>query len=663
MRHGRWAAAATTLVMAAGLAAFTSGAAASAATHRAGPAPRESASDRMARKIGLQVVPKRPGVARKAAGAAAAANPMLSLLPDPALSDMSYWSAKLTAMSARRASAAKSAAAATTKAAVEPLLVDEKEPDAIRGGNDTPASAELIGAFGSASGKRPAARILGTIAPSAAPAPFPSVPEDNGSITRAGATGLKATSQRTTTGTIGDGPHGSAGDGSGDFDYYTITSARAGQRLVVDIDAQDNDPANELDSVVILWDAGGNEVAFNDDSSTSLDSLLNTVIPANGTYYVSVQSFGSLPGDPFNSGSGSGAGSKGTYTVTFGLDANDVDYYAVHLRAGDVLSGSAAGSALQMNVYDTATKEVFGSSQDASGIYPILSPLAGGGNAVIDHVARSGGTYYVALQGTPGNYDTTLEVYRPKLETTGATQTIFLDFDGARVNTAAFGGPGVRQLSPLPSFLGRWGIPASRQNAVIDRVISTVTENLKRDFTSTGSTVKILNSRDNADTFGRPNVSRLIIGGTIEESGVDTIGIAQSIDPGNFDTAETALILLDVVSGSVDDWGDASFNAYLTPASNRVRFVGTALGNIASHEAGHYLGNWHVDQFDGVYNLMDQGGNFPMLYGVGPDGVGGTADDPDVDFGPDTLNPNEGFTGTENTRTRTRWGLSGGLVS
>jgi hypothetical protein len=55
---------------------------------------------------------------------------------------------------------------------------------------------------------------------------------------------------------------------------------------------------------------------------------------------------------------------------------------------------------------------------------------------------------------------------------------------------------------------------------------------------------------------------------------------------------------------------------------------------------------------------MDSGGNFPLLYGVGPDGVGGTADDPDVDFGADTLNPNEAFTGTEDTHTRARWGLA-----
>jgi len=110
-----------------------------------------------------------------------------------------------------------------------------------------------------------------------------------------------------------------------------------------------------------------------------------------------------------------------------------------------------------------------------------------------------------------------------------------------------------------------------------------------------------------------------------------------------------------VVSGPSND--GASFNAYIAPSSDRVRFVGTALGNVASHEAGHYLGSFHVDQFNDVLNLMDQGGNFPLLYGVGPDGVGGTADDPDVDFGEDLLNPGEGFTGIENTAARTRWAL------
>ena len=76
-----------------------------------------------------------------------------------------------------------------------------------------------------------------------------------------------------------------------------------------------------------------------------------------------------------------------------------------------------------------------------------------------------------------------------------------------------------------------------------------MTENLAADMTAAvDGRFRVLNSRDDADPFGQPNVSRLIVGGTVDESGIDTIGIAQSIDPGNFDTEETALILLDYVS-------------------------------------------------------------------------------------------------------------------
>ena len=281
---------------------------------------------------------------------------------------------------------------------------------------------------------------------------------------------------------------------------------------------------------------------------------------------------------------------------------------------------------------------------------------------MLAHVAAASGRHFIAVTGGAGNYDVTLEVYRPGPESLGrqVVQTIFLDFNGARVNTGIFGGPGVRQLSPLRAFLGRWGLTAAQENNVINRVVTTVTENLASDFGTGGVAVRVLNSRDNADPFGQPNVSRVIVGGTIAESGIPTIGIAQSIDPGNFELEDTALVLLDLLSdpAGLNGEPDPSLNAYLRSQSDKVRFVGTAIGNVVSHEAGHFLGSFHVDQFNTVLNLMDQGGNFPLLYGVGPDGVGGTADDRDVDFGSDTYNPFEGFVGSEDTAANTKWGLS-----
>ncbi len=59
--------------------------------------------------------------------------------------------------------------------------------------------------------------------------------------------------------------------------------------------------------------------------------------------------------------------------------------------------------------------------------------------------------------------------------------------------------------------------------------------------------------------------------------------------------------------------------------------------------------------------MMDSGGgNFAFnLYGVGPDNVGGTADDTNVRFVTDTYSPAEGFTGEENTLNVSAWAYSG----
>ncbi|MGW3608148.1 hypothetical protein [Micromonospora sp. NPDC005161] len=114
-------------------------------------------------------------------------------------------------------------------------------------------------------------------------------------------------------------------------------------------------------------------------------------------------------------------------------------------------------------------------------------------------------------------------------------------------------------------------------------------------------------------------------------------------------------MLLDVLS---DPSGEASLNTYMTAASDRIAFVGQAVGNVTAHEAGHFFGNWHVDQFNEQANIMDQGGNPALMFGVGADNIGGTADDPDVDFGEDLLNPGEGFTGIEDTATRIEFAVT-----
>lgn len=82
---------------------------------------------------------------------------------------------------------------------------------------------------------------------------------------------------------------------NGDLDYYKVT-ARAGQQIVVDINAKALKPASKLDAYVQLIDADGRSViAENDDEVliTVQDSLLSYVISRPGTYYIKVKAWNS----------------------------------------------------------------------------------------------------------------------------------------------------------------------------------------------------------------------------------------------------------------------------------------------------------------------------------------------------------------------------------
>lgn len=580
-----------------------------------------------------------------------APNPYLSLLPDPGAVDWGYW---------RTLARQQAQQTARERARLEePLTYDEEEPDNLLGSNDTQESAEPIDGFGTGSGEEPGVSILGNSA--VEPVRYRSLQrpdEDNGSIRKAAATRIpgRAAGVRT-RGRIGDGPHGEAGSGSGDFDYFRVRVPQGRQIVTTIKAARDSD----LAPLVAVWGARGGLRDF--DFPRRGQASLTVPLPA-GTYYVMAGGCCTYPRNRFKSGSGTGAESEGAYTMRIAVSRPDRDFYAVDLEAGDELGGTL-DRADQLRVFNPSGDLVFGSRQDASFIYPEATPMPGGGRAVVDHTVSEDGRYAVEVTYGSGSYQADLEVYETGGEesTTQGTQTLFLDFDGERLNTGIYGGPGVRELSPLSAFLGRWGLATSDEDALIDRIVRVVTESVERDLERRGENedfdVEILNSRDDEDPFGEPNVSRLIVGGTIRESGIPTIGIAQSIDPGNFDREETGLILLDVLSSPKDgNFGNASANFWMKRRSDRVAWVGQVVGNIAAHEAGHFIGNWHVDQFDGRPNLMDQGGQFRGLYGPGPDNVGGTADDRDVDFGRNQLNPFEGFRGTEDTLNRSAFGLT-----
>jgi pre-peptidase len=494
--------------------------------------------------------------------------------------------------------------------------------------------------------------------------------EDDGAIPLARPTDLIAGRAVAVSATIGDGPYGKS---SGDYDWYSV-NAVAGQTITVDIDARSL--GSSLDSYVGLYSSAGIQLAQNDDQfGANLDSYLWFVAPAADTYFIVVRGFGTgFQTDPFVSSSGPGAGSTGFYTVTIGLDYADIDYFSFDLHAGDVLGASVDGGATTLSLRDPLGAELIGSGQNVTSSYPDSSPLRTAGSTALSWVVAQPGRYAIRVSDGSGAYALELSLYRPGLEPqpAGSHQILFLDFDGATVDAASFGGFGLHTLSPLSSYLPRWGLDPAAEDALIDAIVAVVagkfhtvaTAGNNGDFASTGIPgefeVEIRNSRDHPDPLGQANVSRVVVGGSIAELGIATIGIAESVDVGNFAAEESAVVLLDQLSDPNVANPNSLNHFALAPGVSLVDLVGVVVGSIAAHEAGHLFGNFHTDNASLRLDLMDRGGTLSGVMGSGADGIFGTADDIDVSFGQDTFAPEEGFTGTEDTLNMVAFGLSTG---
>ncbi len=371
----------------------------------------------------------------------------------------------------------------------------------------------------------------------------------------------------------------------------------------------------------------------------------------------------------------------------------DLDFYRFTATKGDVIGLTVlAQDPLDpmVGIFEINEAPLIVNDDDRglSGLYPPESPFVGSERPLdssLTWVAPANGEYAIRVSSfaSSSNGDYTLRVMsrRPAFEhlAVGATQVIFLDFDGVDdLNAVGAFGSGwfTTQLSPMRAFLAGWGLTWEDEADVVDAIIAVIEENYNdlrsaalngdrdTDFIDGHFDVEFRNSRDHPDPWGDTNVSRVIIGGTINELGIPTIGIAESIDPGNFGREESAVVLLDLLSlpDPNDPYFPNSINQFRrAPGFTIFDAIGRVVGNIASHEAGHYLGLWHTDNQNNVPCLIDQGGNLGNLAGVGPDGVLGSADDLDVDFIPDEYIENEAIAvGLELTDVRVSFALSTG---
>ena len=537
-------------------------------------------------------------------------------------------------------------------------VVIEQEPRGERLRNDIPELAELIAEL-SAWGTRQV-EVRGML----------SMPEpvdigllgeeeiDDGAIPLARDIPLAFGTRTRLKAVIGDGLHGSGGDGRGDYDFYKLGLLVPGQTVTMDITTDSTE--SRLDTKVALYNAAGHRLDENNDAFPGeKDSYLEVVIADSSDYFAAVRGVdSSWPEDPFDPASGPKDGSEGLYTLTLGLDAHDVDWFGADLQAGDIVSAATEGQALHVMLASSQGDMLMRSGLDRSTVLPESSPLLRGGHANLAHVVPESGRYTIGVREGTGDYSLLLSIHRPGIQDAGVTQVLFVDFDGAEYNAESLGGRQSAQLSPLRHFLELQGL-ADEENKIIDIALQEIADNLIDDLQAGPNMsfgLDLRNSRDDPDPWEVDStVSRVIVGGTRAELGLNTVGIAESIDVGNFALKETAIVLLDVLTDPTDP---TSFAAVQRASDvSMAELLGRALGNIIAHEAGHLFAVFHTGHEDWPMQLMEAGPDAATFVGAGKDRILGTADDRDIDLGISPYKELEGFSGLQDTKSAVAFGL------
>ena len=482
-----------------------------------------------AARAGFQVAPKGAAARRSATGKRRTPNPYLATLPDLTKADYATWTDRMGGQAAKRASSGRLArvqAQADPGARTPAVVHDEEEPAGTAGSNDTAAAAERIRIFGTRPSQNHRLRVLGELADlSGYVDTLPRPPEDNGSIPLSSPTGISSQGAIMTNARLGDGPHGRAGDGTNDFDFFAV-DVGAGRSLT----ASTVGTTSGVDTVLAVYDATGELLATDDDSGGDLLSRIAYTPPAAGTYYVMVGGYsflGPLPADPFDSGSGAGEGAEGNYRVSIAAARVDADYYAVQLRPGDVVGAVANGSADGLSITKPdGTRMVGAVGLDASFLYPPTSPLPGGGNTTLAYVAEEAGWYAIQVDGSTGRLrpdDRGLPPRhreRPRTAADGAARLRSRPGQHRHLGRARRArGLAVRRRScrggaSTATASGSWRsarssrpcVPTSRPRCSDSASTTTSTSTCSTPATTRTSSV-------------RQNVSRVYVAGTIDETG------------------------------------------------------------------------------------------------------------------------------------------------
>ena len=226
-------------------------------------------------------------------------------------------------------------------------------------------------------------------------------PVEDGSINDADTVNWQGGSPIVYTGAIGDSPN----HGNSDADFYEFLDVPAGRIITAHVEMGAGE--NFSGAALVLYDGFGDILRTSDAINlfgNDNDSFITFITPEAGDYYVAVAAideFGGVPFEPpspFRNGRVQLQTEATPYTLTLGVNASDIDFYAVDLNPGDVLGVNAIGAANVLSVY--RPDETFQYMSGADRLSPPLtSPLPRGGSASAAYVADEAGVHYVAVEG------------------------------------------------------------------------------------------------------------------------------------------------------------------------------------------------------------------------------------------------------------------------
>ena len=496
-------------------------------------------------------------------------------------------------------------------------------------------------------------------------------------------------------GFIGDGANSFGRSGFGDHDYYEIFLKKGQTINVqiesIDPDQLINPvlfviPPTEtffLGRPVTSFDTL--EPKSQEDSSNSVS--LDFTASDDGIHYVTLGSYliGALPAlfQPLTESLNSfltktdnpelrfPSMNEGPYSFTITFDNNEIqlgdnDFYAVNLKKGDVISMGVEGPIETVKLFDPNNKFLIGFNSFGTSPFAEDAPLVQkriddneGLYRYLSYVVPTSGRHTFAFSTTQkGDYIAEVNVSRPGQEINkGQKQIVYLDFTGGEFTHADYiegfkdfteEELKARTLSPLSEYMENWGF----ENTKLDRIqlAFKITEVIKENFrdvidSNINPNADILFVSDYSSTFlgkkipkilDRFNIpySTMMIGGSYDETGYGRtgsgIGRATIVDVGNYSLDDFAYVLLGRLSADESD--NNSINSIpLAKGADKKDLVATVVGNIASHEIGHYLGNDHTLDDNEARSIMDATDSISRS-GVLPGDAFGDGNTLDIDF-------------------------------